>query len=68
MSEHQHRFRVYGDHGPLDYGDPLAEWCPGCGRLQADIGQADDVIRWPYLDIQVVEEIRPQPQTTRPDA
>ena len=34
---HTHAFEVYGDRGPEDYGDELAEWCPGCGRLKADI-------------------------------
>lgn len=37
MRRHVHEYRAYGDHGPLDYGDPLAEWCPECGRLKADI-------------------------------
>lgn len=34
---HEHRYEKYGDHGPEDYGDELAEWCPGCGRARKDI-------------------------------
>lgn len=44
MSPHVHAFEVYGDHGPEDYGDELAVWCPGCARLRADIEAERDEV------------------------
>jgi hypothetical protein len=41
VSEHVHSYERYGDHGPDDYGDPLATYCPGCGRLRDDIESAE---------------------------
>ena len=46
LPDHRHDYTLYGDHGPEDYGDPLAMYCKACGRLRDDAESLEDEELW----------------------